>query len=136
MRASASMPLVSNIVTVDGIEMLDGGMSDSIPIRFMQDRGYEKNLVVLTQPRSYVKQKNKALPIIRIKYRKYPKSLQQLKPRLLLQMQQQLKPRRQKLLRQMQLQPKQLLQICCRTIQKKRTGLILPWVKEKTSTSF
>lgn len=76
MRASASMPLVSNIVTVDGIEMLDGGMSDSIPIRYFQEQGYEKNVVVLTQPRSYVKQKNKALPLIRIKYRKYPKLIE------------------------------------------------------------
>ena len=76
MRASASMPLVSNIVTVDGIEMLDGGMSDSIPIRFMQEQGYEKNVVVLTQPRSYVKSKNKALPWIKMKYRKYPKLIE------------------------------------------------------------
>ncbi|MBO4391503.1 MAG: patatin family protein [Lachnospiraceae bacterium] len=81
MRASASMPLVSNIVKVGGLELLDGGMSDSIPLRFMQESGYEKNVVVLTQPRSYVKSKNKALPFIRIKYRKYPKLIEAIERR-------------------------------------------------------
>lgn len=55
MRASASMPLVSRPVRVDGYTLLDGGMSDSIPLRFMQDQGCEKNVVILTRPRDYIK---------------------------------------------------------------------------------
>ena len=44
------MPIAARIVTVDGKKMLDGGIADSIPLRFFQQQGYEKNLVVLTQP--------------------------------------------------------------------------------------
>lgn len=71
MRASASMPMVSTPVQVDGYTLLDGGMSDSIPLRFMQKLGYEKNVVVLTRPRSYRKKpSNRAL--FRVALRKYP----------------------------------------------------------------
>ena len=71
MRASASMPMVSKPVQVDGYTLLDGGMSDSIPLRFMQKLGYEKNVVVLTRPRSYrKKQSNRAL--FKVALRKYP----------------------------------------------------------------
>ena len=71
MRASASMPMASTPVQVDGYTLLDGGMSDSIPLRFMQKLGYEKNVVVLTRPRSYRKKpSNRAL--FRVALRKYP----------------------------------------------------------------
>lgn len=72
-RASASMPVVSNIVEIDGFKLLDGGISDSIPLQYFESIGYDKNIVVLTQPRDYRKQKSKFLPIIRIALRKYPK---------------------------------------------------------------
>ena len=41
-RASASMPLVSRIVKIDGIELLDGGIADAIPIHKFQEMGFEK----------------------------------------------------------------------------------------------
>lgn len=69
-RASASMPLVSRIVEIDGLKLLDGGISDSIPVKFMESKGYDRNLVVLTQPDGFVKKKNNLLPLIKIKYRK------------------------------------------------------------------
>lgn len=72
-RASASMPLVSRIVKIDGIEMLDGGISDSIPIRKFREMGYEKNIVILTQHNGYRKKKSNALPLIKLKLGKqYP----------------------------------------------------------------
>lgn len=55
MRASASMPMASKPVTVGGYTLLDGGMSDAIPLRFMQELGFVRNIVILTQPRSYIK---------------------------------------------------------------------------------
>lgn len=73
MRASASMPLVSRVVEVGGRKMLDGGIADSIPLRYFQSIGYEKNIVVLTQPRGYTKSKNGLLPLMRAALRKYPK---------------------------------------------------------------
>lgn len=56
LRASASMPIAMRPVRVaDGRLMLDGGISDSIPLKYFQDEGYERNVVVLTQPRDYRK---------------------------------------------------------------------------------
>lgn len=71
-RASASMPLVSQIVEIHGEKLLDGGIADSIPVKFFEGIGFEKNIAILTQPRGYRKKKNSLLPIISMKYRKYP----------------------------------------------------------------
>ncbi|MBO5734102.1 MAG: patatin family protein [Clostridia bacterium] len=81
MRASASMPLASRIVEADGRKMLDGGMADSIPVKAFEDMGYNKNVVVLTQPEAYKKEKNKVLPIIRLKYKKFPKLIEVMEKR-------------------------------------------------------
>ena len=67
------MPLVSKPVTLDGFTMLDGGMSDAIPLRHWQEKGYEKNIVVLTQPRDYRKKKTSLMPLFKLIMRKYPK---------------------------------------------------------------
>ena len=72
-RASASMPMVSRVVHVGGRDLLDGGAADSIPLRWFQSIGYEKNVVILTQPRDFVKEKNSMLPLMRAVLRKYPK---------------------------------------------------------------
>ena len=71
-RASASMPLVSRIVEIEGRKLLDGGIADSIPVRFFESIGYKRNLIVLTQPKGFVKKKNKMLPAIRARYLRYP----------------------------------------------------------------
>jgi predicted patatin/cPLA2 family phospholipase len=72
MRASGSLPLAATIVKKGGREMLDGGMVDSIPIKWMQSQGYDKNIVVLTQPEDYVKEKSGVIPLVKLKYKKYP----------------------------------------------------------------
>lgn len=72
-RASASMPLVSEIVEINGQKLLDGGMADSVPIQYFESIGYDRNVIVLTQPYNYVKKKNKLVRVMRRKYRKYPK---------------------------------------------------------------
>jgi predicted patatin/cPLA2 family phospholipase len=71
-RASASMPVVSRIVEIDGMKLLDGGISDSVPVRHFQSMGYDRNVVVLTQPEGYRKKKNPLLPLMRTIYRDYP----------------------------------------------------------------
>ena len=72
-RASASMPVAARIVEVGGYRLLDGGVSDSIPLKFMESRGCEKNVVVLTQPRDYVKKPASGMALMKLKYgRKYP----------------------------------------------------------------
>jgi predicted patatin/cPLA2 family phospholipase len=72
MRASASMPAVSRPVEIDGLTLLDGGMTDAIPLKEFQRKGYGRNVVVLTQPRDYFKKKTKLVWIIRKLTKKYP----------------------------------------------------------------
>ena len=73
LRASASMPLVSHTVEIDGGAYLDGGISDSVPLDFFESIGYERCVVVLTQPRGYVKKKPRAMPVMKLMLRKYPR---------------------------------------------------------------
>ena len=72
MRASASMPLLSNVVEVDGYSLLDGGISDPVPYRCMEESGYNKNVIVLTQPLNYRKRRSRAIPLMKVMLRKYP----------------------------------------------------------------
>ena len=77
-RASASMPMVSRIVEIGGSKLLDGGVTDSIPLRFFQEQGYERNLVILTQPADYQKRHNRLMPILRLWLHRYPKMIEAL----------------------------------------------------------
>ena len=80
-RASASLPLVSRVVEVEGKRLMDGGMADSIPLRYFEEIGYDRNVVILTQPRGYVKGKNKMMPIIRRTLKKYPNLIKAIETR-------------------------------------------------------
>lgn len=75
-RASASMPVVSRMVQIDGQMLLDGGIADSIPIRYFEGIGYSRNVVVLTQPLGYVKKKNPLIPLMHLQYSRYPAMVQ------------------------------------------------------------
>ncbi len=83
-RASASMPVVSRPVNVDGRTMLDGGISDPIPLRYFEELGYDKNVVILTQPKGYVKQKMKAFRLMELLMGKYPRICEALERRHIL----------------------------------------------------
>ena len=72
LRASASMPLVSRVVRIDGRKLLDGGITDSIPIKYFESLGYNRNVVILTQPADYKKSPAKMMPLIRAALKKYP----------------------------------------------------------------
>ena len=72
LRASASMPLVSKVVEVQGRKLLDGGVSDSIPLSFFESIGYDRNVVILTQPLGYRKQPSKLMPLMRLSLREHP----------------------------------------------------------------
>ena len=75
-RASASMPLVSRVVRLGGYKLLDGGVSDSIPLEYFEHHGYRHNVVILTQPLGYQKQHNRLMPLMRIALRKYPRMIE------------------------------------------------------------
>ncbi len=80
-RASASMPLVAQIVEIEGLKLLDGGIVDSIPIKYFESIGYDKNIAVLTQPDGYEKKSNSLIPLMKRKYKKYPKLIEAMETR-------------------------------------------------------
>ena len=80
-RASSSLPLVSRNVEINGNKYLDGGMADSIPIRKSEADGNVKNIVVMTKPVGYRREKEKALAAFKARYIKYPKVYELMKNR-------------------------------------------------------
>ncbi len=73
-RASASMPFVSEIVEIKGQKFLDGGIADSIPFAAAKQLGYDKVVVVCTRPKGYRKKKTLLIVALWAKflYRRYP----------------------------------------------------------------
>lgn len=74
LRASASLPLVANMVRVNGRKYLDGGLSDAIPIERSVMSGNDKNLVILTKEVGYVRKPIPAyeLAMLKLRYAAYP----------------------------------------------------------------
>lgn len=81
MRASASMPLVSTPVKIDGYTLLDGGMTDSVPLKYFESIGYNRNVVILTQPRDFVKEPAGGIGLMKVMLKKYPKLVEAMKNR-------------------------------------------------------
>ena len=71
-QASASMPVVSRPVRIGSRSYLDGGIADAVPFRYMEQQGYDRNVIVLTQPRGYRK-KPENIPGMKMFLRRYPK---------------------------------------------------------------
>ncbi len=81
LRGSASMPLFAKPVEVAGRKLLDGGLGDSIPLKYMEEHGYDRNIVILTQPKVYKKEQLSYMPLIRIALREYPNVLHAIETR-------------------------------------------------------
>ena len=71
MRASASMPVVSRPVRIGEYRLLDGGIVDPVPYRFMEAKGYDRNVIILTQPKGYTKEPSPGM--MQTMLRKYPR---------------------------------------------------------------
>lgn len=72
LRASASMPIVSRPVEIGDLRLLDGGISDSIPLKYFESEGFTRNIVILTQPRGFKKKRTKLMPVFHATMRRYP----------------------------------------------------------------
>lgn len=72
LRASASLPFVSHTVQYEGKKLLDGGCTDSIPIREFLKLGYGKNVIILTRHAEYEKKPEKS-PLAFLRYGRYPR---------------------------------------------------------------
>ncbi|HAU87664.1 MAG TPA: patatin family protein [Lachnospiraceae bacterium] len=77
-KASCSLPLLANMVEIDGQKYLDGGMADSIPvIRAMEEEKCDRAVVIMTHNKGYVPSVSKQLRrLYSRKYHKYPEFLQ------------------------------------------------------------
>lgn len=74
-QASASLPLVSRNVKINGKLYLDGGISDAIPLQKSIVDGNRKNVVIMTKEEGYVRSaaSSAQLALIKARYWKYPK---------------------------------------------------------------
>ena len=79
-RASASIPIVSKPVKLDGYELLDGGVSDSIPVNWMLERS-DKTVIVLTRDKSYHKEPMKYIHLLKKAFKEYPNLQKELENR-------------------------------------------------------
>ncbi|KAB1439587.1 patatin-like phospholipase family protein [Candidatus Galacturonibacter soehngenii] len=81
-RASSSLPLVAPIVMVDDIPMMDGGMSDSIPIRKALKDGCKKAVIILTRNKGYIKKRTPRInKVSQMVYKEYPNLVKAIKRR-------------------------------------------------------
>ena len=80
LRATSAMPIVSEIIEVDGKKYLDGGVSDSIPVEKCKSMGYDKIIVILTRIIEYRKKKASST-LAKIKYKEYPKLIETMENR-------------------------------------------------------
>lgn len=80
-RASASLPMISNIVTYNGKKYLDGGIADSIPLKKSEEDGYDKNILILTRDKDYIKKSSKSYLGMKRRYKDYPQMVDKIKNR-------------------------------------------------------
>ncbi len=73
LRATCALPMLFPAIEVDGTKYYDGGLTAPIPFRKALEDGCEKLLVILTQPKGFVKRHGKYDKIgARMLGRKYP----------------------------------------------------------------
>lgn len=81
-RATTSLPLVTQPVEVGGSLYLDGGVADSVPVEHvLEDEGFNRAIVVLTQHRGYEKGPYELMSAARVRYATYPYLLDALETR-------------------------------------------------------
>ena len=71
LRASASLPYVSQPVQIGEQYYLDGGCTDAIPIDAFRAMGYARNVVILTRPADYIDSPVKKT-MLKLVYRNFP----------------------------------------------------------------
>lgn len=82
LRATCALPMFFPAIDLDGQKYYDGGVADPIPVKKALEDGCDKVIVVLTQPRGYVKRFGKYDKMgARMLGRKYPNVRQAIKER-------------------------------------------------------
>lgn len=80
-RASSSLPVLAHSVAFEGRQLLDGGVADPIPIKPSIERGYRKNVVILTRNMGYIKKPSHLGWLYRKLFRNYPALIELLQTR-------------------------------------------------------
>lgn len=82
LRATTSLPLVTQPVEMGDAIYLDGGVADSVPVEHaLEDAGFDRAVVVLTQDRTYKKGPYEFLAAAHARYAAYPYLLEALENR-------------------------------------------------------
>ncbi|WP_312472623.1 patatin family protein [Neobacillus sp.] len=71
LRASSSLPFIAPEISFKDRILLDGGISDPIPIKKAQHDGFAKNIVILTRNQGYLKKPSKFHFLVDRKYPEY-----------------------------------------------------------------
>jgi predicted patatin/cPLA2 family phospholipase len=71
LQASCSLPFMAKPVHYKKRLLMDGGLSDSVPIRKSLDDGNTKNVLILTQPKGYRKKPAHFTRLARLRYAKH-----------------------------------------------------------------
>lgn len=71
-RASSSLPFIAPSIVHNGLELMDGGISDPIPVTHSIEAGNDKHVVILTRNEGYVKKEMKFKRFVQRKYKAYP----------------------------------------------------------------
>ena len=78
LRASSSLPVFAPIVEYQGGKYLDGGVSDSIPVKKALEDGCDKVIVVLTREHGFIKKPEKFRGVYKRMYKNYPQLVEAL----------------------------------------------------------
>lgn len=70
-KASSSLPFIAPEITFKDKVLLDGGISDPIPVKKAQQDGFKKNVVVLTRNAGYLKKPSRFQFLVKRKYPAY-----------------------------------------------------------------
>lgn len=81
LQATCAIPLMFPVYHLDGQPYLDGGCADAIPWKRAFDQGCDRVVVLLTRERSYRKDTERLMPLLRRAFRQYPAFLETLSTR-------------------------------------------------------
>ena len=81
LQATCAMPLMFPVYRLGGKPYLDGGAAETVPYPRAFEMGCDRAIVILTKPRSFVRKREKLLPVIERRYREYPNFCQTMRER-------------------------------------------------------
>ncbi|MBR0385415.1 MAG: patatin-like phospholipase family protein [Erysipelotrichaceae bacterium] len=83
LKASCVLPISGRMTPVNGEKYLDGGIDTMVSVRRAKEKGYDKQLVIVTKDKNYVRKPNSwpVRTLLRILYHNYPGMLDQLDKR-------------------------------------------------------